>query len=227
MPRLLATPGQRNATVSSLSAPWKTPHSQCEYPSWGRWVVWWHACGRSPSLYGSTSMPSWWIRMISSCWEVMTWCRWWRIYESTLDQRRSFVVELREVVSHETIMMRMMLMLMILMMNLFYHSGLFIGRIFQPPGQTIFNSGGENVTIIIIAMSITIYLCGIDVDYRLHIWSHRGRVHPGQQGSQGEKMKDGWVHGLINWLIASSMAALHFLHITFIVQSQQSSSPQP
>ena len=105
MPRLLATPGQRNATVSSLSAPWKTPHSQCEYPSWGRWVVSWHACGRSPSLYGSTSMPSWWIRMISSCWEVMTWCRWWRIYESILDQRRSFVVELREVVSHETIMM--------------------------------------------------------------------------------------------------------------------------
>ena len=92
----------------------------------------------------------------------------------------------------------------------FYHSGLFIGRIFQPPGQTIFNSGGENVTIIIIAMSITIYLCGIDVDYRLHIWSHRGRVHPGQQGSQGEKMKDGWVHGLINWLIASSMAVWHF-----------------
>ena len=109
----------------------------------------------------------------------------------------------------------------------FYHSGLFIGRIFQPPGQTIFNSGGENVTIIIIAMSITIYLCGIDVDYRLHIWSHRGRVHPGQQYSQGEKMKDGWVNGLINWLIASSMAAWHFLQITIIIQSQQSSSPQP
>lgn len=100
-------------------------------------------CGRSPAAFGSTSPSTTWTPSTTSCWAETTCSTSSRILGPTSTARRSKTSGTSETVcksySHET---------NVIHKHVYdYCTGLYIGRIFQPPNQIVFNSGGAGYTL--------------------------------------------------------------------------------